>query len=447
MVLQNNEFDEGIGDTDSLSESWETKRFNTTQYRKFTTLVEVTRFCNARLLRRNVASPERRYLHVAKCLYIEACELKAFLGHVLHNFEVDKRMSLDAVLGPEFAKIYLKDWAKCWLKVMEEIRQSTRRQYELSLQQDEVFHPLEMVNLESNEDLCTTISSLNTFERSDSLPDDAEDRILNFLRERVSTSQEELRSEDNNSKNDIQYKTLKKKLSLPEPLVREIIDWDKPDEIFLEEHEEEEEDEKDLKMIRTDMNRSSFRSKIYSAPHISTMRERRKSKSITCLQEIDIEDRDDYINKIGSSLIEIFKIRQEITRAELEISNDLDLIEGKVCLRCRKEKFNFFQRGNLCSLCRKKYCLNCIKKQKSIIPQHLIYAEPANINITHNDNRTTNLRPRSKSMTNLSLDHPIGTFRNTDGMQLTMCIDCKEFLDSIDREKRKTEWAVRLEWC
>ncbi|XP_057302161.1 protein spire homolog 1-like [Hydractinia symbiolongicarpus] len=505
MVLQSSEFDEGISEPD-LGESWESRKFQSSHYRSFQRLSEVTRFCEARLLRRNIEARNKHYSNVSKALYVEASELKAFLGHVLHELD-ENSASLDETRGPELAKRYVKEWAKLWLRVMDELRKKTKKRRRNLKPEDYQSAPFDIFNMtESNEELRRG----NTTKHSDSLPENAEDKIFNFLRTRVS-SQEDVRNksgstspvditiEENKDVRDgapsaQEVSNEKKKISVEETLSRKISDWDDYsldetlEEDYLKGYESDDETDEVI-------NKSSTHAPVKLAPLCITVEpevinETRKTRSSTLchvlpeitrdaallpfhkrrhsigrmsversqnisdsLQEIDIDEKDDESEKIGSSLTEIFKIRQEITRSEMELIKDEDVLNLKKCFGCRRTKFSIFQRSRLCTVCNKKYCLKCIKENTNI-PSQIVDALPVNIDVTHTAHTSALMSSRhmSKSMFNLGSTAAPGESKNTwlrnrhsNGLKLHMCTECKLFLDCIESEKTKQKWTVRLE--
>lgn len=542
MVFQNpDEYDEGI---DSLGDSWSSQKFSATT-RSFQTLEDVIRFCTARMLRRNVAKGNLRYNAVSKALYIEVSELKAFLGHILNHLDEQENIK-QVANGPELAKTYVKEWAKLWLHVMKELRRKVRRRSgdETSYE----FSPLDIVSLGSNDDL-RDISSKRPVESTDSLPNDAEDKIFDFLRARVA-SQEDLRSSrasssgsrsvspDSNigfnevalNRSESRYSSVesdtsdevippkssprkqtnspqrsdsfqRKILAVNKPLVEKMQQWDNFDPVeadFLSKaNESDEEDVNRRRVSRSDSGRKrvplspaciremsdlqmkGLRSptKITSTPTFSkdvhgdlefgipTLSKEviqknnnlfspsRLSRSELHLDEIDIET-DENDNKIGSSLVEIFKIRQEMTRAELEVVRNDDLLNQKICFSCRKIKFSLFQRPKQCGVCHKKFCIKCISENVPV-PHHLIDAAPPNINISYNAADLSNLQSsrmfcRSMFSLNNIIEHDHETNRwfskrHSSGLQLHMCQECLSFLNSIELEKRKVQWKVQLE--
>lgn len=492
MVLQNSEFDEGIGDTDSLSESWESRKLQATRCRSFKSLIEVLRFCEARLLRKNIDSKDRHYLNISKALYLEVSELKAFLGHVLHKLDEEKnQVSLDSHERPELAKKYVKEWAQLWIRVMSELRQKTK---ELREQNDDLSPeteyykctPFDIANIGSTEDLQTTLrSKIPSVEREgDILPHDAEDRIFDFLRSRVS-SQEELRSfdgsvndscdsSDGESRLTRNASTEKKVVPVHEGLVRRISNWDEYslddtlEQDFYDKQCLSDDENSNISLPKRTLSDKSYDNRIASFDDVfndsmSSMTARRNtvavssfakssnrfSKSEMCLHQIDINDSEDEdLSKVGASLTEIFKIRQELTRAEFEFIKDCDVKEEKKCFGCQKNKFNFFQRSRVCSVCKRKYCYKCIK-DKIPVPSSLTDALPVNIDVCHDGKVQSNL-VRSKSMLNVAaynnrVQLPWQRDPKLGGVRLNMCSECHVFVESIKNEKKKSEWTVKLE--
>jgi len=573
MVLLNHEFDEGIVDID-LNESWGSRKLSAA-CRSFRTLNEVVRFCEARLLRRNIEARGSHYKSVCKALYIEISELKAFLGHVLYDYTEDRGSNL--YNGPELAKKYVKDWAKLWISVMEELRQKTKDRRRKLLPEDYQFTPFEKVNFGSNEDLKASMNSTrnhNNFQRSDSLPSNAEDKILDFLRSRVS-SHEEIRSNesgasetelnshgseasdtelntcdegtgdlnnllavddnllienDKNNKNlneTIVNSTLndgyltddnsigsddelsdledvvfpeKTKITVGEQLVRRISEWDEKsienqiEQDFLDGLSDTEVESTDISptveagnFLRTDSGRKK---RLALSPEIvnditdqtlTTQKEKFKfaldlprisensplpkrrytyshkprglkkplCRSMTNLNFVNLDDSNN--EKIGCSLTEVFKIRQEVTRAELENTKDLDVKDCKKCFGCKRNKFSFFQRARNCTVCSRKYCVKCIR-EKSTVPTSLVDAVPPNLDVSYGSNIPLAVASRTQSAGNIQslLQSEQDTFtwletRSNVGLRLNMCLECKRFLESIDKEKQRTEWKVHLE--
>jgi len=483
MVLQNNEFDEGIGDTDSLGEGWESRSFNA----NFKTLIEVLRFCETRLLKKNILTKGNHYSSVTKALYLEVSELKAFLGHVLHNLDSDeqKQNHLLCQNEPNLAKKHLKEWARLWIEVMEELRQKTK-EIQIAKNKDledefvpetEYYKctPFTKENLNNTEELQASIKPSKSLEDLDTLPSDAESRIFDFLKSRVSSHDYVARSLSPDSLDlldDSRYSCDKEKklLGVHNGLVRKISDWDQYslddtlekdflDGSYISDDENDNRKDNSNKQIQKRMNESydvfsdstpsSVRQNIsLTAPPGGNNKSRRISKSEMCLHQIDINEEESDIFKIGASLTEIFKIRQELTRAELELSRDLDLVKLKKCFGCRENKFTFFQRVKLCACCKKKYCANCITENIPI-PPSLTETLPPNVDITHSANQTSSLI-RSKSMLHVGPSTTVKQLpwqraAKVKGVRLSMCEECHVFVDSIKTEREKIEWKVQLE--
>lgn len=513
MVLQSNEFDEGIGDTDSLGESWENSKRLNSSCRSFRTLVEVLRFCDARLLRKNIECQGNHYSNVTRALYLEASELKAFLGHVLHDLDTD-RSSKDSLKTPSSTteintKKYIKDWAKLWIEVMVELRQKTK---ENKTQNDELAAehivpeteyykctPFTRENLNNTEEFEAMRKSTRSLDTLDSLPSDAESRIFDFLKSRVSSHEEldtRCMSPDSldmlDSTDD--HHQGQKKLLVHEKLARKISDWDQYslddtlDQDFLDGSYVSDEDDdafvdggmKDRKTNKTinipttvvkdnkeyDVFSDSMSSlRRNTAPSVLSGQMKRKgiSKSAMCLHQININEDDgcasDYeegsspeelLNKIGASLTEIFKIRQELTRAELQMCQDKDVQKEKKCFNCKKNKFNIFQRARMCSVCKKKFCFVCITEGVPI-PPSLTENLPPNIDVKYNaNNQNQSGLVRSKSMLYVGPSTTIKQLpwqrqAKVKGVQLSMCQECHDFVDSIKTEREKIEWKVQLE--
>lgn len=509
MVLQNSEFDEGIGDSDSLGESWESRKLQSTRCRSFKTLIEVLRFCEARLLRKNIEGKDQHYSNISKALYLEASELKAFLGHVLHELDLEQNKVSTIEFRerpPELAKKYVKEWAQLWIKVMGELRQNTKQLKEKNdnlaapIPPETEYYkctPFDFANMGSTEDFQATLGARTpSYERvCDILPHNAEDRIFDFLKSRVS-SQEELRSLNDSVEKDSaeenseeqQHNTLerrlsdKKKLPVNDVLARKISNWDEfslddtleqdyldnsglsdnehrtknsPPQRAFSTSSSTQNDEHNIRRrtsytdIFDDSMSSLEASRRHTAPASFKRSGNKFSKSEVCLRQIDINDSDeDELCKVGASLTEIFKIRQELTRAEMDFAKDGDVKQGKKCFGCQKNKFTFFQRPHVCSVCKKKYCYKCIK-DKIRVPPSLTDALPVNIDVTHDGKIQSNL-VRSKSMLNIAdynnrVQLPWQRDPKLNGVRLSMCSECYVFVESIKKEKKKTEWTVQLE--
>ena len=489
MVLQSNEFDEGIGDTDSLGEGWENnKKFN----RSFRTLIEVLRFCDARLLRKNIECQGNHYSNVTRALYLEASELKAFLGHVLHDLDSDRpnQDSTATSTTTDFnTKKYIKDWAKLWIEVMVELRQKTK---ETKTQNDEsaAKHivpeteyykctPFTRENLNNTEELQATRTSTRSLDTLDSLPGDAESRIFDFLKSRVS-SHEELDRPMSPDSLDVLDSSIEenkhqgqKKLLVHEKLVRKISDWDQyslddtlEQDVLDESYVSDDDDVidgKNKKQVNKEYN--VFADSISSlrrntAPGVLSSQTKRRgiSKSAMCLHQINIDEEgsdcegaspEELLYKIGASLTEIFKIRQELTRAELQMCHDNDVQKQKKCFNCKKNKFNIFQRARLCSVCKKKFCFLCITEDVPV-PPSLTETLPPNVDVKYNANNQNSNLVRSKSMLYVGPSTTIKQLpwqrqAKVKGVQLNMCQECHVFVDSIKTEREKIEWKVQLE--
>ena len=527
MVLQNDEFDEGVVDDESLSGSWSSSMMSSV-YRKFQTLNQVVRFCEARLLRRHIDGNKRHYYSVCKALYIEVSELKAFLSHVLYGFEERREVSLDQVDGPDLAKKYVKDWARLWIVVMDELRQKTKERRTQILPQDYQHTPFYGVY---NEELRETIKSTRKSKsnRFDKLPENAEDRIFEFIRSRVSSFDEneqddELRNEpnvnrkhllseisnddradlrnevfiysdDNDNDEEIdEFSNKKRTVLVNDKLVRRITDWDGNsqegilEDDFLEGGYETEDESDETKFESQNIQRSGSLGKkrvplsmqIVDDITEQTIQNQKENelKTDDCLPDFleispyttrrqsynqnnqrwrsaskihELSDNEADLPKIGNSLTEVFKIRQEITRSELEFSKDSDLRDSKKCFSCRKNKFTLFQRARLCSVCNKKHCIKCIRVKVSI-PHSLLNAVPPNIDISYDGTNTISYQKSSKSLTDLmnmtsqiTNGLPWMKNRHAEGLQLNMCKECENFLNSIETENKTSKWEVRLE--
>lgn len=536
MVLQSNEFDEGIGgDTDSLGEgSWENKKLNS---RSFRTLIEVLRFCDARLLRKNIECQGNHYANVTRALYLEASELKAFLGHVLHDLDSpqnspkeDQNTSLSTDIQSTTSnkastadfntRKYVKDWARLWVEVMVELRQKTKENRAQQYNSDEAAEcivpetesykctPFTRENLNNTEELEAMRKSTRSLDTLDSLPSDAESRIFNFLKSRVSSHEElsstprcmssdsiDVLTDDDELDTEGTQQKGQKKLVVHQKLVRKISDWDQysiDDTLEQDFLDGSYEDDYDLDSNQEKMNNnknntqhnnsnipvsngrsiveydvfadsmSSLRRNTAPSTLSNQMKRKGFSKSEMCLHQINIDENhsdftdngqstpDELLCKIGASLTEIFKIRQELTRAELQMSRDVDLQKLKKCFGCKKNKFNIFQRPRVCAVCKKKYCVLCIIENVPI-PPSLTETLPPNVDIEYNanQNNSSNL-VRSKSMLNVGPSTTVKQLpwqRNAKvkGVRLSMCHDCHSFVDSIKTERAKIEWKVQLE--
>ena len=511
MVLQSNEFDEGIGDTDSLGESWENNKRLNTSCRSFRTLIEVLRFCDARLLRKNIECQGNHYSNVTRALYLEASELKAFLGHVLHDLDTDRsnKGSSNTSTATDFnTKKYIKDWAKLWIEVMVELRQKTK---ETKTQNDELeaehivpeteyykCTPFTRENLNNTEEFEAMRKSTRSLDTLDSLPSDAESRIFDFLKSRVSSHEEldarcmspdsldmlDSNAPENGTKG-------QKKLLVHEKLARKISDWDQYslddtlEQDFLDgsyvsdEDDDAFEDGKHRKANKiNNISPTVKKSKEYdvfadsmsslrrnTAPSVLSgqMKRRGISKSAMCLHQININEDDgcgsdfdeesspeELLCKVGASLTEIFKIRQELTRAELQMCHDKDVQREKKCFSCKKNKFNIFQRARVCSVCKKKFCFLCITEGVPV-PPSLTETLPPNVDVKYNaNNQNQSGLVRSKSMLYVGPSTTIKQLpwqrqAKVKGVQLSMCQECHGFVDSIKTEREKIEWKVQLE--
>ena len=525
MVLQNDEFDEGVVDDESLSGSWSSSMMSSA-YRKFQSLNQVVRFCETRLLRRHIDGNKRHYYSVCKALYIEVSELKAFLSHVLYGFEERQEVSLDQVDGPDLAKKYVKDWARLWIVVMDELRQKTKERRTQILPQDYQHTPFYGVY---NEELRETIKSTrkSKSDRFDKLPENAEDRIFEFIRSRVSSFDEneqddELKNEvnrkyllsetsnddrtdmrnevfiysDDNGNDEEIYKFSNEKRIVPvnDKLVQRITDWDgnsdegRLEDEFLEGGYETEDESDETKIESQNIKRSDSLGKkrlplsmqivdgipeqtiqsqkenelktddglpdfldisSYTTHRQSYNQNNQRWRSTSKIHELSDNEAD--LPKIGNSLTEVFKIRQEITRSELEFSKDSDLRDSKKCFSCRKNKFTLFQRACLCSVCNKKHCIKCIRVKVNI-PHSLLNAVPPNIDISYDGTNDLSYQKSSKSLTDLmnmtsQLTNGLPWMKNrhAEGLQLNMCKECENFLNSIETENKTSKWEVRLE--
>ncbi|XP_002161168.2 protein spire homolog 1 [Hydra vulgaris] len=442
MVLQSSEFDEGIGDLDSLSESWESKRLNTC--RNFKALIEITQFCEKRRLSRNVSESKKHYLNVCKALYIEASELKAFLGHVMCDFIIDRYDSFEK--SQELAKLYLQDWASLWVRVMNELRLNTAK-YRAIFPEDYQYVTYEVSPLDRK------IRKRNL----SFLPDDAENMVYNFLRSRMTSldsradsvwelnqsgslsSKEEIVDENN---------TKKIKLSIDKNLINKIESWNiendisnisfqQPDKVLI--YNESYFDSTTSTTNKIDHNLIVKTNEVMHSQGITF--DSSFSKSLMDLDEIDLSKEDDAFTdkKIGVSMIEILKIRQELTRSEFESSSDVNFINGKKCFICRKVKFSIFQRARVCAICCKKCCLKCMVENFQI-PNHLVNTLPSNLNVTYGN------RNLIYSKWNLDIsDFHISRCYSTDNLimnkrknriLLNICVVCKELLESIEQERK-----------
>ena len=452
MVLQSNEFDEGIGDSDSLSESWESKRFSTC--RNFKALIEVTQFCEKRRLIRSISENKKHYLNVCKALYIEASELKAFLGHVMNDYTVDLYKSFEK--SEELAKLYVQDWASLWMRVMNELRLNTTKYREI-FPDDYQYVTYDV----------TPLDRKNRRRNFTNLPLDAEDMVYNFLRNRVASvditrsnsSWESSQSGSQSSKDDqVDNNTKKLKLSIDKNLLEKIELWKIDDDlhdnsnnnIYSQQTQKKlilynEESSSSLEKKKDDFDllkakNESFRSRSVTFNSIF-------SKSLMHLDEVDlnIEDESFTDKKIGASLTEILKIRQEFTRSEFENSSDKNLINGKKCFACRKVKFSIFQRARTCAVCCKRYCLRCMELNYPI-PSHLIKSDPLNLNVVHGS-QTSFFSHWNRHLSHLRYHSTDDLSRhvNKNKIVINTCIVCKELLENIESERAKSRWTVRLE--
>ena len=511
MVLQNSEFDEGIGDSDSLAESWESRKLQSAQHRSFKSLVEVQRFCEARLKRKSINLKERHYQNISKALYLEVSELKAFLGHVLHEFDAKTDVPFESHQRSELAKQYVKEWAQLWIRVMEDLRQKTKEIKEKNdelacgLPETEYYKctPFDMENIGSTDDLQASFNSLS--DKGDTLPENAESQIFDFLRSRV-LSQEKINESsldnpaividsadcektlENNRSRPGGGSDKRKVLSVNEGLVRKISNWDEYssddtlEQDFLDGSYLSDDDEIEKKRTpqRTSSTPSSksrhvaqrrtslsevFNDSLSSMklqtlpvtkiPSVGLGRAgaNRFSKSELCLHQVNLndttkDDEGDQISKVGASLTEIFKVRQELTRAELDFTRDYDVKTGKKCFGCQTNKFTFFQRSTVCSVCKRKYCHKCIR-EKIPVPPSLADALPMNIDVTYDGKPATSMT-RSKSMINVAafnnrVQLPWKRNPKLSGVRLNMCSECQTFVESIKKEKKNIEWTVQLE--
>ena len=203
----------------------------------------------------------------------------------------------------------------------------------------------------------------------------------------------------------------------------------------------------------------NFDPKLDTISNKLSKQKKRLAVSAMCLTEIDINEQD---KRTGTSMFEICKIRQEITRAETESINISDIYTmqvkyGKMCFNCRKVKFSLFNKCRVCGVCHKKFCRKCAIENAEI-PQHLIDISTKSEESHHQSLAVS--RPLSISMINLSADtnnEPITPFpcrnqstfklgsKKTTGVQLiTMCLECKRFIDSIVTETRNTRWHIGM---
>jgi len=473
-------FFEGIGDTDSLGENWSENK-KSDSLRSFKSLVEVLRFCEARLLRKNIEFIGNHYSNVSQALYLEASELKAFLGHVLHDLDTSEKPTTYSFQ----TKTYIKEWAKLWIEVMGEVRQKTK---EIKTQTDESAEiiapeteyykctPFTRENLENTEELQASIKSSKSLDDLETLPEDAESRIFDFLKSRVS-SHDELntsRSMTPDSLDDLddldfepqtKVPSEKKKLGVHDKLVRKISDWDQYslddtlEKDFLNGNFETSDDKNTGNKNDTEVELDAFSDSMsslrrFTAPVLSSHK-KRISKSEMCLHQIDIDEittenfEQEDLCKVGASLTEIFKIRQELTRAELQFSQDPDVLKQKKCFGCHKNKFTFFQRARMCAVCKKKYCINCLTENVPI-PPSLTETLPPNVDVTYNANQPSSNLVRSKSMLYVGPSTTIKQLpwqrdAKVKGVRLSMCNECHVFVDSIKKERERIEWKVQLE--
>ena len=380
-----------------------------------------------------------------------------------------------------------------------------------------------------NEELRETIKSTrkSKSDRFDKLPENAEDRIFEFIRSRVSSFDEN--EQDDELKNEVNRKYLlsetsnddrtdmrnevfiysddngndeeidkfsneKRIVPVNDKLVQRITDWDgnseegRLEDEFLEGGYETEDESDETKIESQNIKRSDSLGKkrlplsmqivdgiteqtiqsqkenelkiddglpdfldisSYTTHRQSCNQNNQRWRSTSKIHELSDNEAD--LPKIGNSLTEVFKIRQEITRSELEFSKDSDLRDSKKCFSCRKNKFTLFQRARLCSVCNKKHCIKCIRVKVNI-PHSLLNAVPPNIDISYDGTNDLSYQKSSKSLTDLmnmtsQLTNGLPWMKNrhAEGLQLNMCKECENFLNSIETENKTSKWEVRLE--
>ena len=236
MVLdQFDENDEGY--EDEPAEGLNRKSCGSSSTRCFRSLEEIGRFCEARLLRKNIDTAGEHYRNVLTAMYVEGNELKTFLNHVTPSLQLaseNKRCKLNPGAAST-AQECVYEWARFWLQVMQELRRGVHlrkaTQAKVSPLEYE-FSPYEMAAERAE----MTVSKPK---RTSGLPENAGDIILDFIlsrpAQRADIPREKDGSLDDSSDSELSTLPLKateeetdhrKALRVHSPLWSKIDNWD-----------------------------------------------------------------------------------------------------------------------------------------------------------------------------------------------------------------------------